>query len=161
MNKTLILVRHGKAEKAGTEKPDFKRDLVERGEKDVFRNTTELALQYTPELIVSSPANRAYQTAKIIAKIFQIDKKDIVKEDSIYEASMSALLHVINHLDNTKNCVLLTGHNPAFEYAVEYLTGKFINELSTAGIAVMQFPIDDWRMVSQSLGDLKFISTRI
>ena len=156
MNKTLILVRHGKAEKAGTEKPDFKRDLVERGEKDVFKNTTALALHYTPEQIVSSPANRAYQTAKIVAKVFQIDKKEIIKEESIYEASMSALMHVINHLDNTKNCVLLTGHNPAFEYAVEYLTGQYINELPTAGIAVIEFSIDDWRMVSKELGILKF-----
>ena len=159
MNKTLILARHGKAEKSDVDNFDFKRNLTERGESDVLKVAQQLSKIINPELIVSSPANRAYQTAKIFAKVFDIDKKEIDKIDSIYEASMRALLHVINNLDNTKNCILITGHNPAFEYAVEYLTAKYISELPTSGTAVIEFPIDHWNMVSQGLGDLKILLT--
>ena len=70
MNKTLILARHGKAEKSDVDNFDFKRNLTERGESDVLMVAQQLLNIITPELIVSSPANRAYQTAKIFAKVF-------------------------------------------------------------------------------------------
>lgn len=157
MNKILILARHGKAEKADFGDFDFKRNLTERGESDVQKIATKLSEHYIPNLIVSSPANRAYQTAKIFAKHFDINKKNILKIDSIYEASMSALLNVINTLDNTYNCVLLTGHNPSFEFAIDYLTNQGINELPTSGTAVIEFPFDDWKMISMGQGSLKLL----
>lgn len=157
MNKILILARHGKAEKAEFGDFDFKRNLTERGINDVQQVATKLSTQFVPQLIVSSPANRAYQTAKIFAKTFQIDKKEIQKIDSIYEASMSSLLNVINNLDNNCNCILLTGHNPAFEFAVDYLTNNGLSELPTSGTAVIEFPFDDWKMISMGTGSLKVL----
>lgn len=159
MNKILIIARHGKAEKAEFGDFDFKRNLTERGMSDVQNVANKLSKQFVPQQIVSSPANRAYQTAKIFAKTFQIDKKDILKIDSIYEASMSALLNVINHLENKYNCILLTGHNPAFEFAVDYLSNQGIIELPTSGTAVLEFPFDDWKMISMGTGSLKQLLT--
>lgn len=159
MNKILILARHGKAEKAAFGDFDFKRNLTERGISDVQQVAIKLYTQFVPQLIVSSPANRAYQTAKIFAKTFQIDKKDIQKIDSIYEASMSSLLNVINILDNNCNCILLTGHNPAFEFAVDYLTNNGLSELPTSGTAVIEFPFDDWKMISMGTGTLRVLLT--
>ncbi len=159
MNKILILARHGKAEKANFGDFDFKRNLTERGINDVQTVATQLAKHFIPQQIVSSPANRAYQTAKLFAKKFDIEKKNIIKIENIYEASMSALLNVINNLDNSYNCVLLTGHNPAFEFAVDYLTNQPINELPTSGTAVIEFPVDDWKLVSMGQGELKLLLT--
>lgn len=157
MNKTLILARHGKAEKANFGDNDFKRNLTERGNANVLKVSEELSKTLTPQLIVSSPANRAFQTAQLFAKTFKISKKNIELNEAIYEASMNALLRVINQLDNSFDCILMTGHNPAFEYAVDYFTGIQIGDLPTSGTAILNFPFNDWKMISQGTAELKKI----
>lgn len=157
MNKTLILARHGKAEKANLGVYDFKRNLTDRGIANVIKVSQELAIFITPQHIVSSPANRAYQTAKLFAKTFKIEKSEIELNESIYEASMSTLLKVINQLDNTFDCVLLTGHNPSFEYAIDYFTGVGIGDLPTSGTAILNFPFKDWKMISEGTAELQKI----
>lgn len=152
--KTLLLARHGKAEKADFGIYDFKRKLVERGKADVQKVSEELQKHFTPQHIISSPAERAYQTAKIFAKTFSIDKKTIELNDSIYEASMGSLLKVINELNPTYDIVLLTGHNPAFEFAIEYLCQTNIGHLPTSGTAAIEFPFEHWSMVSAGTGSL-------
>ncbi len=152
--KTLLLARHGKAEKADFGTYDFKRKLVERGKEDVQRVSEEIKKNITPEHIISSPAERAYQTAKIFAKTFSIDKKTIELNDSIYEASMASLLKVINELNPSYDIVLLTGHNPAFEFAIEYLCHTNIGHLPTSGTAIIEFPFEQWSLVSAGTGTL-------
>ncbi len=152
--KTLLLARHGKAEKAEFGMYDFKRKLVERGKADVQRVSEELQKHFTPQHIISSPAERALQTAKIFAKTFSIDKKIIELNDSIYEASMASLLKVINEIHPQFDCVLLTGHNPAFEFAIEYLCNTNIGHLPTSGTAAIEFPFEQWSMVSAGTGIL-------
>ncbi len=153
--KTLIIARHGKAEKAGLTSLDFERKLVDRGKDDVQRVSEHLKKIIQVQQIVSSPAARAFQTAKIFAKTFQIDKKDIVLKEGIYEASMSGLLKIINELANEYDVTLLTGHNPAFEFAIDYFCQTNIGHLATAGLAVIEFPFDDWKMVSAGTGNLR------
>ncbi len=153
--KTLIIARHGKAEKLDFTTLDFERKLVDRGKQDVQRVSELLSKKIKVQQIVSSPAARAFQTAKIIAKTFEIDKKEIVLKEGIYEASMSGLLGIINNLTNEFHTTLLTGHNPAFEFAIDYFCQTNIGHLPTAGLAVIEFPFDDWKLVSRGTGHLK------
>lgn len=155
--KTLIIARHGKAEKSEFGTFDFKRKLLERGKEDVQRVSALLLKIITPEHIISSPAERAFQTAKIFAKNCGISKNDIELVDSIYEASMATLLKVINEIDPQYNKVLIAGHNPAFEFAVEYLSNTSIGHLPTSGTAIIEFPIESWQHVSAGIGNLKEI----
>lgn len=152
--KSLIIARHGKAEKLDFNTLDFERKLVERGKADVQRVSDLLKSRISVQQIVSSPAARAYQTAKIFAKTFNIDKKEIVLKEGIYEASMSGLLKIINDLDNEFEVTLLAGHNPAFEFAIDYFCQTNIGHLPTAGLAIIEFPFDDWRLVSAGTGKL-------
>lgn len=152
--KTLLLARHGKAERAEFGTYDFKRKLVERGKEDGQRVSEALQKIISPEHIISSPAERAYQTAKIFAKTFSIDKKTIELKDSMYEASMSTLLKVINEINSSYHIVLLTGHNPAFEFAIDYLCNTNIGHLPTSGTAIIEFPFEQWNMVSAGTGNL-------
>ncbi len=157
MNKTLLLARHGKAEKSDFETLDFKRKLTDRGKEDVLKVSTRLAQELSIDKIVSSPAERAYKTAKIFAKTFNIQKEEIELIESIYESSMQNLLYTINHLDNNYHTILLVGHNPAFEYAIEYFSGEHIAELPTSGTAIISFPFNNWELISQGTGKLKSI----
>lgn len=157
MNKTLVLARHGKAEKLNFETLDFQRKLTDRGKEDVLKVATRLQQELSIDKIVSSPAERAYKTAKIFAKTFNIPKEDIELVENIYESSMQNLLYTINHLNDTYHTILLVGHNPAFEYAIEYFSNEHVAELPTSGTAILHFPFNQWELVSRGTGKLKSI----
>ncbi len=66
--KHLFIIRHGKASQQMM--PDIKRPLIEKGIKRTTKRAKSLKdLGIKPDLIVSSPAVRAFQTAEIFAKI--------------------------------------------------------------------------------------------
>lgn len=155
--KSILLVRHGKAESIKIDQIDFDRKLVDKGIEDVYELSRELNDdQYHPDLIISSSAKRAYQTAKILAKELNFKKELIVKNDSIYESSIHELLKVINNIDDQYSRVIITGHNPTFEYMIEYLSNHAIaGGLSTSGAAHISFEIDTWASVTEGLGTLK------
>src|SRR3990167_1594568 len=99
MSKTLILVRHAKAEDldASTSyKDDFKRELTHKGKEDAREMGQRLcSMKIKPGIIISSPAVRALQTAEIIAQEIQMNKDDIIKSKNIYDSTAQSLLEVI------------------------------------------------------------------
>jgi phosphohistidine phosphatase SixA len=52
---------------------------------------------------------------------------------------------VIRKLPSDSNCALCVGHNPGIEALVASLTGEF-QHMSTAAVAVLELPVDDWRL---------------
>ncbi|MBC7913981.1 MAG: histidine phosphatase family protein, partial [Pyrinomonadaceae bacterium] len=104
--KQLLIVRHAKSDWNTDASSDFDRPLNKRGARDAPEMAERLLKKHIiPQLIVSSPALRALTTAKYFADVFNIDKKLIQTEPSIYEASATTLLSVVNKLDNRFNLV--------------------------------------------------------
>ena len=69
--KIIYLVRHGKAESRDIDKSDFERILVKEGENISQRAAERLKKRkIIPALIITSPAPRALQTARIFAQEF-------------------------------------------------------------------------------------------
>ena len=153
--KNLYLVRHAKAEKIGFGQNDFHRELSNEGHTDAPRLARIIGTEIQkPDLIVSSTALRALSTARYFAEVFNIEEEDIVHEPEIYEASARTLLSVINNLDNSKNNIMLFGHNPGFTYIAEYLTKAEIGELPTCGIVQLCFDTDNWAELSNGTGSV-------
>jgi phosphohistidine phosphatase len=156
--KTLFLVRHGKAQKGILGQDDFERKLNERGKEDVVEMAKRLKKKnIEPEHWISSPAERAFATAKAFAKEYKIELKDIKLAEHIYEAQTADLLYVINQIKDQYNSTILFGHNPAFTLIIDYLTGKDIENLPTSGIAAITFDFDSWEFLSRNTGSLLFI----
>ncbi len=155
--KSLILVRHGKAEQIKIDQHDFDRKLIDKGIEDVNELANELkGNKFYPDLIISSSAKRAYQTAKILARVLDIDEKSIDQKDEIYESNISTLLNLINSIEDKYDRVIITGHNPTFEYMIEYLSNQEIaGGLGTSGAAHISFDLDTWAMVTEGIGVLK------
>lgn len=153
--KTILIARHGKAEDHTFTKADFDRKLKERGKEDVTRVATIAKNKFAIQHIVSSPAKRAYQTAKIYADVFGIDKSKIELDESIYEASTPTLLSVINKLNDDYNHILICGHNPSFESIIEYLSDEQISELPTSGVGIIEFQFNSWKLLAHGTGSLK------
>lgn len=155
--KTLILVRHGKAEDQSLHKKDYDRNLVAKGILDVERLSKKLQeLKINVEHIISSSANRAFQTAQIIASKLEIEINAIETQVELYECSLTQLLIAINSIDDKYETVLLTGHNPTFEYMIEYLTNEHIaGGFGTSGGAIIEIDVDSWSMISEGIAKLK------
>jgi phosphohistidine phosphatase len=76
--KTIILMRHSKAEQGNFEISDFDRKLTEKGKSDADIAAKILIKKIKKiDLIVTSSAKRTLKTAKIIAENFEIDKNKI------------------------------------------------------------------------------------
>jgi len=107
-----------------------------------------------PDLFVSSPASRALCTAKHFADVYAVPYDKIQQELSVYEANTTALLNVVNSLGNEYNVAALFGHNPGLTDFVNYLTDAKIYDLPTASVSVIDFPFEDWSLLSQHTGSL-------
>jgi len=155
MAKQLLLVRHGKSDWGNLDLKDFDRPLNKRGKENAPEMAERLVQRgFKFDLIVSSPAKRAKSTAKFFAEAFQVD--DIQYEESIYEANTTALLKVINGLDDSAETVIMFGHNPGFTDLANELSDADIYNIPTAGMVLMSFPFDSWKMVSRGTGELVF-----
>ncbi len=152
--KQLLIVRHSKSDRNDPSLKDFDRPLNSRGEKNAPEMAQRLVIQeLIPQQLVSSPALRALSTARHFAKVLKIDLDEIVKEPAIYEASANKLLSVINKLDNRWNFTAIFGHNPGLSEIAEQLTGNpELYNLPTTGMALIEFPVDEWKMVSSGTG---------
>jgi len=144
-NHKLIIMRHAKSDWSTDAGSDFDRPLSGRGDRDAPRMAAWLADQgLVPGLILSSPALRTKQTVLAVVEKLQIPEQEIVWEPSIYEASLSQLLDVLDRYSSAADCVLLMGHNPGLDSLVEYLSdtapdyrrGKL---MTTAAVAVLDF----------------------
>lgn len=143
--KQIILFRHGKSSWDTPGLADVDRPLLQKGRQRTLkmaRHILEIGLK--PDLIVSSHAVRAYQTAAIIAETAGISAGDIVIEPLLFHASTDRIWDVIISLPEEASRVLLVGHNPGFtEFASSNGIGM-IDWLPTSGIATATLPCRHW-----------------
>lgn len=97
-----------------------------------------------PSLIVSSPATRAWTTAKIVARAINYPREFLQKEDSLYLASLEEILDIVVAQDNGFNNLMLVGHNPGLTEFANFLVPGLTNNLPTAGVVSVEIDKDDW-----------------
>ena len=141
-------MRHAKAEQGNFETTDFNRKLADKGKIDA--NTAAKVLKthiHKIDLIVSSSSKRTAKTAKIVAENLDIDKKELVLVDELYEAETNAYIHVIRNLsDLNVNTVLLVGHNPTIGAMAAIMSDFKIQEFKPGSFAVFQIPLETWKL---------------
>ncbi|MGD2083980.1 MAG: histidine phosphatase family protein [Chromatiales bacterium] len=155
MPRLLLVLRHAKSSWDDDAGSDFDRPLAKRGKKDAPRIGAWLKREaLVPDLVVSSPARRARQTARRVCEKTGYDTDSIVWEADIYGGGISELLGVLERCAPSAERVLLVGHNPGLEDLVTFLDaavepppdGKL---LPTAAVARLEMP-DDWSALSRA-----------
>lgn len=111
----LYLLRHGIAEEreARSRRPDSARRLTEKGVRrvrQIARAMRELELEF--DLILSSPFQRARETAEIVAETLQIEDRLQFSTHLAIPASSPRLVEQINRLQPPPKSALLVGHEP-------------------------------------------------
>lgn len=151
--KTLIIVRHGKSSWAYPDLEDFYRPLKPRGINDAFAIGEELVrLDVFPDLILSSPAIRAMNTAIIIARKLDFPLQRIRANESIYEASTYHLINLISNVEDSNETLMIFGHNPSFTSLVNQLQDEALYNLPTCGLVSIELPINSWSEIATSNG---------
>lgn len=155
--KTLYLVRHAKSSWKYPQLDDFERPLNKRGRKNApFMGSILKELDVSPDLIVSSPANRAAMTARIIAAALDYPLEDICYSETMYEFGEKALIDVVKEIDDEVNQAMVVGHNPATNGLANYIGDQPIGNIPTCGVFCIELDIASWSNIKAHCGKAKF-----
>jgi len=143
--KDLIIVRHAKSSWEH-DIIDHQRPLKKRGYNDAnlvskFLNKKGLLI----DLVITSDAVRAKSTAKIFILNLNIKNKIVEFNHDLYDFSGSDLLEVIKSCNDSINTLMLFGHNHAITAFVNTFGNKYIDNVPTCGVVIIEFDITKWR----------------
>lgn len=152
-SKKLYIIRHAKSSWDSPTLKDFDRPLNERGLNDAsIMGRRLLSRNIVPDAIISSEANRARTTARLIAKEINFPEANIQFTKEIYNASIKDMLKLINQIDDQYQTVFLVGHNPTFTELAEYISDDAYGTLPTCGIIGLELTVNQWAIVSGGCG---------
>jgi phosphohistidine phosphatase len=157
--KRLLLLRHAKAVPAEAPLADIARPLAERGERDARRIGDRLRQHGSlPDGILSSPAERTIQTARLVASALGHSPAAIAVESRLYLAEPAALLEAIAEQDAAIETLLVVGHNPGLTELVHELLPSFeVDDLPTAAVVALDYAeATDWAQIEAAAGRLSY-----
>jgi len=151
--KTLLLMRHAKSSWEDDRLPDHKRPLNDRGRRDVPTMGDRLANRNLfPDMIMSSPAERAKHTASIIAPYVKMPATRVTLADELYMANTDIFLSLVQLCDTNVDTLMLVSHNPGITQFASTLTDTAIEHMPTSAIFICQFNIKAWHEVIPGTG---------
>jgi phosphohistidine phosphatase len=146
----IYLLRHGKAEARAPSRRDEDRALTSRGRDQATHIGALLARRSgplrPPRTILSSPAVRAAQTARIVAQSLALPVKFEARLG--LDAASSALEELLGspELRDAPAPVLLVGHNPRLEDLALALTADGrspVHHLRTGELVALECPVGE------------------
>jgi phosphohistidine phosphatase len=157
--KRLLLLRHAKAVPATDPLADSARPLAERGEHDAQRIGERLrSYGLRPTLILSSPAARALQTARLVAAAGDYPHDAIALEPALYLAEPATLVAIIAAQSAAIETLLVVGHNPGLTELVHRLLPAFDDDnLPTGAVVGLDYAAaDDWAGIAAAAPSLAY-----
>jgi len=153
--KILYLVRHAKSSWKDASLSDMDRPLNKRGRRNSPDMGKRMQAQgHKPDLIISSPANRAFSTSRNIARELDIDESEIVTDEDLYFSGADGMLGVLESVDDRYRKVMMTGHNPTMTDLVNRLANTNMFNMPTCAVAIIGFDMASWADVYSTDGVL-------
>ncbi|HOI32127.1 MAG: histidine phosphatase family protein [Bacteroidales bacterium] len=157
--KTLYVVRHAKSSWEFPALPDMDRPLLEKGKKRTKKVIDFLLKQQIKiDLIISSTALRASETADYIARGIGFDPENIKLDPSLYHADSELLFDQFLDLNDDIASLMLVGHNPALTNFVNKWLNPPIDWLPTSGVVCLEFDALRWEDIRTSSSKVKFVT---
>ena len=170
----LMLLRHAKTEPDAPSGRDEDRKLDHRGLRDAAEIGSWIGRHPPfPGHVMVSHAMRALQTWEIAwdAMKEHVPTPKVELTPELYGADVTQLLETIRNASvSDPKHLMLVGHNPGMHEAAIALAGHgdaagrgaLADNLPTAGLAVIDFDIDDWTDIGLRRGRLDvFMSPRL
>ena len=135
---------------------DIDRPLNKRGKRDApFMGAMCLSKGYVPDLLISSNANRARTTAETFRSELGLAVDKLSLEDSLYHAPEDTYLEVCFGLGEEVTSVMLFGHNPGITYLANSVSSRYIDNVPTCGVLVIDSTAERWNLMDFSNCKLK------
>ncbi|HKX84540.1 MAG TPA: histidine phosphatase family protein, partial [Pyrinomonadaceae bacterium] len=136
---------------------DFDRPLNARGlDAAPFMGEFIAENNLIPDALLTSPARRAEQTARLVKEAASIPVS-IRFDERIYEASPQTLNLIISELADDLNSAMLVGHNPGIEGFIRFLSGQ-LEPMPTAALAIVDLDIDAWSDIGSKKGSVRDVA---
>lgn len=151
MDLNLFLIRHAKSSWSNPNLSDFERPLNKRGISNaplMGQRIRKYGLHL--EKIITSPAERAKETSKLIAKEINYEPQGIDLESDLYHASREVFIKILSKQQN--KTVAMVGHNPGIQGFSFWLSSEPIINFPTCGVIHIYFSLDNWTQISKNSG---------
>jgi len=151
MNFNLLLVRHAKSSWSNTSLTDFDRPLNKRGVSNaplMGQRIREYGLHL--DAIITSTAERAQETSKLIAKEMAYEIEDIDLESDLYHASREVFINILSKQQNRN--IAMVGHNPGIQDFSYWLSSEPTVNFPTCGVIHISFSLNNWTEISKNSG---------
>jgi phosphohistidine phosphatase len=154
--KCVILVRHAKSDWS-VDADDFDRPLNERGKRDAPVMAERLLKRKLHiDAFVSSPAKRAFRTAKIFAEHLGINTNDIILQRELYLPPHGKFFEVLERLDDKISTVAVFSHNNGITEFANSLGIALIDNMPTSSIFAFNIDTDKWSQIRDAKKEFLF-----
>ncbi len=148
--KQLFIVRHGKSSWEYEHVDDIDRPLKVKGINDAYAMAESLnSKNKKPQLILSSPANRALHTSIIFARVLDYPLSNLRLNEMIYNGEEDDILKLIYETDDNISTLMVFGHNPVSTDLSNIFLKEKLDKLPTAGITSLNFKAERWKDISK------------
>jgi len=158
MTLSLYVLRHAKAEDAAAAGGDHERVLRPKGRKAAKLVGQALArLEEAPDLILSSSAARARETAELAREGGGFSAELELRRE-LYAGERGELIAQLAAAGGQAERILLVGHQPALSLLIAELAGGE-PEFPTAALARIDFELERWSELAPGSGRLVWLLT--
>lgn len=155
--KHVILVRHAKAVSRDLRIPDVDRNLVKSGKIDSKKISGQLKKKdLMPDIMISSHAARALETARIFAKKLNFAEKIKIDKRIYNESGAASFFQILAELENQVECVMFIGHDPTISEFASLLVKDFDYNLPKGSALVVELKRNSWKQIPQQSGSVDF-----
>jgi phosphohistidine phosphatase len=153
--KLLSIMRHAKSSWDFPDLADDERPLIEKGIRRTEKTCRYIkSKNMEPDIIISSPAVRAMETARLVKNNLKMDAPILVAE-AFYPGNMEYYFTNLKMADEKYQHIMIIGHNPEISnFACELLKNNIAAWIPTSGCVTMQLDIKGWDDLLPGKGQL-------
>ena len=154
--KTIFIIRHSKASETSPDNTDFGRCLAPYGVNKATRISEVLSRNLKQiDLMLSSPACRALETAQIFARTLNYPEDKILARENLYHfGGIENALEIISEVDDSVESLMLFGHNPTFNALAWHLCEEFRDAMPTSAVVGLELNVKSWQKIQKAKGKL-------
>ena len=146
--KTVYIVRHAKSSWKYNGIKDIDRPLKKRGINDSYLISKVLQKKVSsPDVFISSCANRALHTAMIFTYTFNYPLANLKISKSLYSFSDGYLIKTVKALDDSFDSAIIFSHDHGINDFVNKFGNKYLDHIPTCGVIGLRFDISHWKNI--------------
>lgn len=105
-----------------------------------------------PEFIFAATALYMQQTAEVMHQTFPSSK--LILRDNLYAANEKILLHLLTHLDDIFECLLILAESKPIHKLIVRLAGQKMNLIPSSCICMRWPACQSWKTINENKGKM-------